>query len=220
MNYAMNFITPAGKLSIPVLPETIQVKSPGQNETETVLGLGEVVLPRPLGLRTLSWESFFPANPAPYLTMSQRAALALPPFELVKAIQAIRDSLKPTKFQLLRQGMDLNMEVLISSFDYEERGGEPGDLYYSIELTEWRSFQAGALDLNALTGTGQEGENPRPGAPDSSKTYTVRKGDSLWAIAKRNYGSGTKWRTIYDANKSVVGSNPNLIYPGQVLTLP
>ena len=52
-----------------------------------------------------------------------------------------------------------------------------------------------------------------------SVTYTVVKGDTLWGIASRLLGSGTKWSSIYEANRSTV-ANPNLIYVGQVLEIP
>ena len=51
-------------------------------------------------------------------------------------------------------------------------------------------------------------------------TYTVKKGDSLWKIAKQLCGSGADWKKIYEANKDVIGGNPNLIYPGQTFTIP
>jgi len=50
--------------------------------------------------------------------------------------------------------------------------------------------------------------------------YTVRAGDSLWAIAVQAYGNGAQWPRIYDANKQLIGNNPNLIHPGQVLHIP
>lgn len=50
-------------------------------------------------------------------------------------------------------------------------------------------------------------------------TYTVVAGDSLWSIAQRQYGDGNKWTLLYEANKGVVGPDPNLILPGQSLTL-
>ena len=50
-------------------------------------------------------------------------------------------------------------------------------------------------------------------------TYTVQKDDSLWKIAKKEYGDPYKWPIIYRANEAKV-SNPNLIYPGQTLTIP
>jgi nucleoid-associated protein YgaU len=49
--------------------------------------------------------------------------------------------------------------------------------------------------------------------------YTVQSGDSLWAIATRFLGDGNKWRNIYNLNKGVIGPNPNLIRPGQVLMI-
>ena len=58
-----------------------------------------------------------------------------------------------------------------------------------------------------------------PGTSSSAatpKTYTVKKGDTLSGIAAKY---GTTWQKLYEKNKSVIGSNPNLIYPGQVLTI-
>ena len=68
---------------------------------------------------------------------------------------------------------------------------------------------------------------------DNSGTYTVVKGDCLWKISKMKYGSPYFWPAIWDANKAGVVNkdqltnrrhkavtNPNLIYPGQVLRIP
>jgi len=52
------------------------------------------------------------------------------------------------------------------------------------------------------------------------RPYTVRPGDSLSKIAKALMGDAKKWRQLYEANKDVVGSNPDLIKPGQVLKIP
>jgi LysM domain len=57
---------------------------------------------------------------------------------------------------------------------------------------------------------------PEP-APEPARTYTVISGDTLWAIAERFYGDGNKYQVIADASGV---SNPDLIYPGQVLTIP
>ncbi len=60
-------------------------------------------------------------------------------------------------------------------------------------------------------------------APSSTtsteRTYTVREGDSLSKIAKREYGDANKWHAIYEANRDKI-KDPDLIHPGQVLTLP
>ena len=47
----------------------------------------------------------------------------------------------------------------------------------------------------------------------------VQPGNSLWRLARRTYGQGTRYTTIYQANKEQV-KDPDLIFPGQVLALP
>ena len=55
-------------------------------------------------------------------------------------------------------------------------------------------------------------------APEA-KYYTVVSGDTLSKIAKTNYGDANKYMVIFDANKPML-SDPNKIYPGQVLRIP
>ncbi len=52
-----------------------------------------------------------------------------------------------------------------------------------------------------------------------TRTYTVRPGDTLSAIAERFYGNPGRWQWIYQANRSKI-SNPNSIYVGEKLTIP
>ncbi len=47
----------------------------------------------------------------------------------------------------------------------------------------------------------------------------VQPGNSLWRIARHTYGQGMEYTVIYQANKEMI-SDPNLIYPGQVFTMP
>ena len=53
----------------------------------------------------------------------------------------------------------------------------------------------------------------------ANRTYTVRPGDTLSAIARHLYGSAADWPSLYHANESVI-SNPNDIYAGEVLKVP
>jgi len=54
---------------------------------------------------------------------------------------------------------------------------------------------------------------------DKPQSYIVKSGDSLSKIAKHLYGDANKWHAIFDANRDKI-KNPDLIQPGQVLTLP
>lgn len=67
----------------------------------------------------------------------------------------------------------------------------------------------------------------RPVRDRSDHSYTVVRGDCLWDIAKAHLPAGasdaqidTEWHRWYAANRSVVGTNPDLIFPGQVFTAP
>lgn len=55
---------------------------------------------------------------------------------------------------------------------------------------------------------------------NNNMTYTVQKGDSLSAIAKKYYGDPNKYNIIYEANKSLIGNNPSIISIGQELVIP
>ena len=69
----------------------------------------------------------------------------------------------------------------------------------------------------------QSGSSTQPAQPlggtDTARTYTVKSGDSLSKIAKREYGDAAKWNTIFEANRDKI-KNPDLIHPGQVLNIP
>jgi LysM repeat protein len=70
---------------------------------------------------------------------------------------------------------------------------------------------------------GLPGEEPAP----ATAHYTVERGDSLWKITATFMGGkpsdaaiAATWPLLYDANREVIGTNPSLIHPGQVLTIP
>jgi LysM repeat protein len=54
----------------------------------------------------------------------------------------------------------------------------------------------------------------------AAQAYTVQPGDTLPSIANQLYGDANQWTTIYDANRSTIGDDPNVIQPGTQLTIP
>lgn len=55
--------------------------------------------------------------------------------------------------------------------------------------------------------------------PAESQSVIIRKGDTLWQIARRTYGAGVRYTTIYLANEEQI-QNPDKIEPGQIFTVP
>ena len=75
-------------------------------------------------------------------------------------------------------------------------------------------MRSGDLILNLEVGGG--GGDPGWGEADAD-TYTVKSGDSLSKIGQHH---GVAWRDIHEANRDVIGDNPDLIKPGQKLRIP
>jgi Dyp-type peroxidase family len=74
--------------------------------------------------------------------------------------------------------------------------------------------------LQNLPNLPQDFSTPPVEEPVPSKTYVVRQGDTLSNIAERAYSEGSQFTLIYEANKNVIGPNPNNILPGQILYIP
>jgi nucleoid-associated protein YgaU len=72
---------------------------------------------------------------------------------------------------------------------------------------------AGAVVRADTSSTAATGTAPVP------SYLIIRRGDNLWRIAKRNYGRGIRYQTIFEANRDLI-RDPDLIYPGQVFVIP
>lgn len=221
--YQMTLSFGSSVIRIPVLPEKLAVKSPGKNEAATVLELGEINRIRQRGLREVSWESHFPAHNAPYVTGWE----GLSPADYVRGIEDWRDTRESGRFSITGTDLNINMAVAVEDFSYEERGGEVGDIYYSITLKEWKDYSAVTVSLPAPK-RAVKSKPKRSGKPVAafSKTHTVVKGDCLWAIAQKYYGDGSKYPQLYQKNKATIdgknkgtGNPAFTIYPGQKLIL-
>jgi nucleoid-associated protein YgaU len=74
-------------------------------------------------------------------------------------------------------------------------------------------------DIRVTGGPAASGAAPSAPASPSSKTYTVKAGDTLSRIAKEHLGDAADYMKIFNLNKDQL-SNPDMIQPGQVLRLP
>ncbi len=74
--------------------------------------------------------------------------------------------------------------------------------------------------MGNVKGVAKVDESIKAAAPELEATmYTVKKGDTLSAIAKEHYGNAGKYPVIFEANKPML-SDPDKIYPGQMLRIP
>lgn len=203
------------RIRIPVLPQSFKVKNGSKNDSVDIAGLGEVVIMQSRPALQFSFSSFFPASEFPGLHVSTLTK----PLVLIQKINTWKAGRKPVHFILTACGVDLY--ATIEDFTYTESGGDPGTYQYSLTLKEYREIAVRQVkvDIEQATATVAK-EEPRVDNTVPPKTYTVVSGDCLCKIAKRFYGSEAQYKKIYEANRDVIGGNPNLIRPGQVLTIP
>ncbi len=114
------------------------------------------------------------------------------------------------------EGAKINAVFHIESIKYGQKKEDNGDITYTLHLREHTPMQTAIVQKNDKTGNGTrpKGETKKP------KEYVVKKGDCLYNIARKVYGNPNQWRKIYEANKGVIGKNPNLIFPGQKYRIP
>lgn len=131
----------------------------------------------------------------------------------LEKIEALQNSGKYVKYI----GRNILSKALITSFDTSH----PNTIYGGCSFTmEIREVRIGNVPKVVRRTTKQSKVTKKAAAATSTaRKYTVKKGDCLWNIAKKYYGSGAQYTKIYNANKGII-KNPSLIYAGQVLTIP
>lgn len=219
------------KCLLPVAPSKIQVKVNSQDKTVSLINDGEVSILKQPGLKDIEFEFMLPQIPYPFAVYKSGFRNAL---YFTSYLEALKKGKKPFQFIVSRarpSGKTLfstNIKVSLESYTVTEDAKNGLDLNVKVKLKEYRKYGTKTVTIV------QEGQGASPPeatvqearaaesapAPETAQAYTVVKGDSLCAIARRFYGDEGKWTAIYEANKAVIGGDPNRIYPGQVLTLP
>lgn len=215
-------------LKFPVNPESIKKEIGSSSTTEEIEGIGQISVPKKPDLARITIESFF-----------WQDINLLPSFMYVSWLEAWQKSKKPAKLIVTR--LNYSMEVTCESFTHWINAGEEKDIYFSLELQEYRPHGAkklGAKTNKTLMQRYKEIEGlayspvlvdiPRPTRKSSSKKtftnpYTVLKNETLTTITKKITGSTDDWELLYKENKETLSNifeSADTIPEGTKLTLP
>ena len=216
-NYKVYFDSGTTRLVLPINPEKIEVKESQANQKFEILETGQIVVATHSVLNQYNFECELPSTPPHY---SETPGYFITPDEYLKVFRTWREYKKPMWFIASNGiGDDIHTKVLIESIGITEKAGEEGDKYLSFQLIEYREFttrKQGKIVGEAVQFI--KAESPTEDNPKRPREYVVQSGDTLWGISKRFYGDGSKYNSIYEANPKI--KNPNLIYVGQVISIP
>lgn len=209
------------RFEFPVNPPRITVSDGRQFNDVPIVGLGVALLAGPMQPQELSFSAFLPRGydssfvNYPNLETPEDSVERLL-FWMGRTRNQKQQAATPLRVTIT--GTNFSQLMVISDFTHSYEGGEPDAVYFDITFRQWRRQRVRVEETGSDTSSTTDDTRQEP--PLTGQTYTVKKGDTLWALAKRFYGSGSKWGTIYEANKATIGSNPNLIRPGMVLVIP
>ncbi len=221
---------------MPVTPSKIEMKVKNQNSTLNLINGEEINIIKPPGLTEFSFELLIPQvkypfaiypdsniNPAANSAQDNPGGF-LPAQQYLNLFEDLKKALNPFSFKIERSRPDniklfdtyVDMEVTLEEYSVIEDAANGLDLTVPIRLKQYRKYSSQKNNKEydpRLPDTAKTGDKA-----DSNKlkTYTVKKGDTLWGICKKNLGDGSKYPQIAKLNGI---KNPNLISVGQVIKL-
>jgi LysM repeat protein len=211
-------------MELPIAPQKLTVKIKGNNKTLTLINEGDINFLRAPGLTEITFDAVLPMLGQYSFANGYRR-----PDSYLNKLESLMTDKEPFRFLVSRVSpsgrllYDTNMKVSLENYTVTEDATKGPDVTVSITLKQYISYSTKTVTVvkpkpEKKPVVQQKKKRETSSAP-KVKTYTVKSGDCLWNIAKKYYGSGAQYTKIYNANKGKI-KNPNLIYPGQVLTIP
>ena len=219
-----------GDCLLPVTPQKIQISINNNNETINLINQGEINILKKAGLTDIEFEAEIPQVRYPYAVYEDGFRSAGYYFDIFERLKT-----KKKSFQFIvcrktpenKKLLNTNMKVSLEDYTITEEAGNGYDFKVKFKLKQYRNYGTKSVDIKITeekptpTATVEpERETDNSPVPKTAETHVVEEKDCLWKLAKRFYGDGSKYTIIYDANRGIIGGNPNLIFPGQVLTIP
>lgn len=217
-----------GNCLLPVTPEKITTKVNGNNKTITLINDGEINILKKAGLTDIDFTVEIPQSKYPYAVYKDGFREAGYFFDI---FENLKNSLKPFQFIVCRRMpsgrklLSTNIKVSLEDYKITESAKNGFDFEVQLKLKQYRDYGTKQINVQLASGKPRASVEPKretnnSPAPSSAQSYTVKSGDCLCAIARRFYGDDKRYIDIYNANKSIIGGNPNLIMPGQKLIIP
>ncbi len=233
-----------GAVAVPVTPEKITTKYKGKNKTvelvdgsiinklnppELVTYKFTLLLPKQTNLPFANRIRDLNGNEFEHLPQDYYLRYFYDIFKNNKVVvfTVWRTAIGGNRDMGIAEGIDVSgngiitsKSVTIESYSIEESAENGMDIELELELKEYVGYGTRTFKYTENTETGTTTaateKTRETGNKEIPATYTVKKGDCLINICKKELGDANKWREIAKLNNM---SNPDLIYPGQVIKL-
>ena len=215
-----------GKVLLPIPPSKIQTTIGNQNKTINLMNEGEVNVIKGPGLTEFKFDILLPLYTLYPFAMYKKgqflhASYYLEYFEDLKINKTpfyfVINRFKYDPFTKKKDNiMKTRMEVILENYTITESTDNAPDIEVSLELKEFVKYETIVKDLDSKTNTVKSSKVLGTSRKTIPNTYVVKKGDTLWVIAKKLLGDGAKCWNLAKLNGI---SNPNKLTVGQVLKI-
>lgn len=201
--YGVYFKKGSTIVQLPVNPEEIPIKYPSDNTRYNVLSLGEIVVPRIPKLKTVEFDFLLVDDPSAIL-ISDQSGFREPKYyiDFFTRCQTSKDPIRFIVNRYLEDGgaiFDTNIKVIVEDFEAKEKGGETGDFYCSLTLTQYKDYASEIVDIvlpTVPTGEAKAVSTPQRETPNN----TIVVGDKVTV-------NGKFWYTSYGESPFGNGNN-------------
>lgn len=213
---------------LPITPSKLSLKVKNMNKTVTLINEGEVNIIKTKGLREFSFEFLLPFQNYSFAAVSK----AKKQKSYLDKLNQLKINKRPFQFVVKRpKGFKTNIKVTLEDLNITEDAQEGRDIKVSVTLKEYRHYgtkkvvfvqppapAAGETNQEEKKEEAKITENRDASTAQKPKTHIVKRGDTLWGLAKKYYGNGSLYPKIVSANPKI--KNPNLIIDGWELVIP
>lgn len=213
-------------VQFPIAPEEMTTKVNGKNKTITLMNEGEVNQLKKVGLTDIKVQYLLPNVRYPFAVYPSGFR---PASFFLEKLDQIMSGQKPVSFivnRFLPNGtllFDTNMLVSLEDYEILENTDNGFDQVVSLQLKQYRHYGTKKIEIKqqpTTTSTPTKQATVTKQRDTSTKvtpkTHTVVSGDTLWVIAKKHLGDGSKYPELAAKNNI---KNANLIRVGQVIKL-
>lgn len=206
-------------IRLPVTPGKLETKIRNKNKTVTLLSGEEINILKSPGLTEIDFEMMIPSVLYPFANYDNGYK---PPDYYLTKLEALKVSKKPFAFIVSRMGpggallYETSVRVSLEDYTVIENAENGTDLLIKVPLKHYRDYGVKKVIVTSVAGTASiksKNTSERP-AKTPAKTYTVKPGDTLWQICRKELGDGSRFPEIAKLNNI---PNANFILPGQVI---